>query len=65
MNHLLNVSQKIAETIIDDAENLDLVIPIYNLIIYSSNYSETTRSFWFIQKMKQLMLMRILLMIII
>ena len=35
---------KIDETIIDDAENLDLIMPTYNLIEYSSNYSETIRS---------------------
>ena len=35
---------KIDETTIDDAENLDLVMPIYNLIEYSSNYSETMGS---------------------
>ena len=38
---------KIDETKIDDAEDLDLVIPMYNLIEYSSNYSETTGSSWF------------------
>ena len=37
-------------TTIDDAENLDLVIPVYNLIEYISNYSETTRSLWFYSK---------------
>ena len=31
----------------DDAENLDLVIPMYNLLEYSSNYSETTGNLWF------------------
>ena len=31
-------------TTIDDAEDLDLVTPMYNLIEYSSNYSETTGS---------------------
>ena len=36
---------QIDETIIDDAENLDLVMPMHNLIEYSSNYSETTESF--------------------
>ena len=30
-----------------DAEDLDLVMPIYNLIEYSSNYPETTRSNYF------------------
>ena len=32
---------------IDDAENLYLDITVYNLIEYSSNYSETKRSLWF------------------
>ena len=41
---------KIDETIIDDAEDLDLIIPKYNLIEHSSNYSETTGSFWFYSK---------------
>ena len=39
--------KNIDETTIDDAEHLDLVMPIYNLIEYSSNYSETTGSLWF------------------
>ena len=30
------------KTTIDDAENLHLVMPMYNQIEYSSNYSETT-----------------------
>ena len=37
-------------TTIDDTEDLDLVMPMYNLIKYSSNYSETTRSLWFYSK---------------
>ena len=48
---------KIDETTIDDAENLDLFMPMHNLTEYSSNYSNTTGSLWFIQKMKQLILM--------
>ena len=32
---------------IDDVEELDLVIPLYNLLEYGSNYSKTTRSLWF------------------
>ena len=39
---------KIDEKTIDDAENLDLVMPMYNLIEYSSNYSET--NLWFYSK---------------
>ena len=34
----------------DDAEDLDLVMPVYNLIEYSSNYSGTKRSLWFYSK---------------
>ena len=41
---------KIDGTTIDDAENLDLVMPMYNLIEYSSNYSETTGNLWFYSK---------------
>ena len=44
MHHLLN------GTTIDDAEDLDLVMPMYNLIEYSSNYSETTGIFWLYSK---------------
>ena len=33
---------KIDEATIDDAEDLDLVMPMYNLIKYSSNYSKKT-----------------------
>ena len=38
---------KIDGGIIDDGEDLDLVMPMYNLKEYSSNYSETTESLWF------------------
>ena len=38
---------KIDGTTIDDADNLDLVMQMYNLIEYSSNYSETTGRLWF------------------
>ena len=34
----------------DDAKDLDLVMPIHNLIEYSSNYSETTGILWFYSK---------------
>ena len=39
--------QKIDAATIDDAEDLDLVMPLHNLIEYGSNYSKTTRSLWF------------------
>ena len=38
---------KIDGRTIDDAENSDLVIPMYNLIEHSSSYSETTGSLRF------------------
>ena len=56
---------KIYETRIDNTEDLDLVIPMYNLMKSSLNYSETTGSYGFILKMKQLILMLILQTIII
>ena len=41
---------KIGGTTTDDAEDLDLIMPMYNLIECSSNYSETTESLWFYSK---------------
>ena len=41
---------KIDETKIDYAKNLDLVMPMNNLIEYSSNYSETTGTLCFYSK---------------
>ena len=35
------------ETTIDDAEDLDLIMLMYNLLEYSSNRSDTTGSLWF------------------
>ena len=41
---------KIDGTAIDDAEDLDLVMSVYNIIEYSSKWSETTGSLWFYSK---------------
>ena len=41
---------KIDGTATDDVEDLDIVMPMYNLIEYSSNYSERTGSLWFYSK---------------
>ena len=41
---------KIDETTIDDAENLDFVMLMYNLIEYNSNNSKTTESLRFYSK---------------
>ena len=48
---------------VDDAE--DLIMSIYNLLEYNSNYSERYRVYGFVLKLKQLILMLILLMVII
>ena len=37
-------------TTIDDTEDLDLVMPMYILIEYNSNYPETTGRLWFYSK---------------
>ena len=44
MYHLLIVSH------LDDAEDLVLAMPIYNLLDHISNYYETTKSLWFYSK---------------
>ena len=40
------------ETTTDDAEDLGLVMLMYNMIEYSSNYSDTTVGLWFYSKDK-------------
>ena len=37
---------KINNTLIDNAEDLDIVIPMFNLLEYSKNYKKTTGSLW-------------------
>ena len=37
---------KINNTLIDNAEDLDVVMHMNNLLEYSKNYSKTTESFW-------------------
>ena len=41
-----NCSSKINGINIDNAEDLDVVMPIYNLLEYSKNYRKTTGSLW-------------------
>ena len=47
-NNALFISciSKINNTLIDSAEDLDIVIPMYNSLEYSKNYLKTTGSFW-------------------
>ena len=37
---------KINNTFIDNTEDLDIVMPMYNLLEYNQNYSITSRSLW-------------------
>ena len=41
-----NCILKINNVLIDNAEDLDIVMPMYNLLEYSKNYRKTTGSFW-------------------
>ena len=41
-----NCISKINNTHIDDAEYIDIVMPMYHLIEYSDNYSKTSASLW-------------------
>ena len=42
----INCISKISGIKIDNAEDLDVVIPMYNLLEYSKNYKKTTGSLW-------------------
>ena len=44
MHHLDHAYHKIDNTFIDNAEDLDIVIPMYNLLQYSDNYSMASGS---------------------
>ena len=47
MHHLFFAFQKlIILSLIDNAEDLDIVMPIYNLLEYTKSYSKTTGSLW-------------------
>ena len=41
-----NCIRKINNTQIDNAEYIDIVMPMYNLMVYSDNYSKTSRNLW-------------------
>ena len=42
----INCISKINGIKIDNAEDLDVVVPMYNLLEYSKNYEKTTESLW-------------------
>ena len=41
-----NCTLKINNQLIDDGQDLDIVMPMYNLLYYSKNFRKTTGSFW-------------------
>ena len=41
-----NCISKISNALINNAEDLYVVMPVYNLLQYSKNYSKATRSLW-------------------
>ena len=41
-----NCISEINNTQIDDAKDIDIIMPMYNLIEYSDNYAKTTGSLW-------------------
>ena len=43
---MINCISKINGVKIDNAEDLDIVMPMYNLLEYSKNYTKTTGSLW-------------------
>ena len=43
---IVSCISKINNTLIDNAEDLDVIMPMYNLLEYSKKYSKTTGSFW-------------------
>ena len=43
---------KISDTFIDNAENFNVVMPMYNLLEYSYNYSMTSGSLWSLYRNK-------------
>ena len=42
----INCKTEINNTEIDNAKDIDIVMPMYNLIEYSNNYSKTSGSLW-------------------
>ena len=57
----INCISKINGVKIDNAEDLDVVMPMYNLLEYSKNYRKTTSSLWIITEMNQVILFLLVL----
>ena len=46
MHHLVHVYQKLRNTIIDNAKDLDTVMPMFKLLKYSNNHFMTSGGLW-------------------
>ena len=46
MHHFLHVKTEINDVFIDEANHIYIAMPMYNLIEYSDNYSDTSESIW-------------------
>ena len=46
MHQFFSCFSKINNALIDNGEDLDVVMVMYNLLEYSKNYSKTTGNFW-------------------
>ena len=42
----IDCTSEISKSQIDNAKNIDVIMPMYNLIEYSDNYSKTSGSLW-------------------
>ena len=56
---------KINNTFIDNAEDPDIVMPMYNLLEYSENYSMTSGSLWNYYRNEKKMMIQVKLIIMI
>ena len=55
---------KINNTFLDNAENLDIIIPIYNLLVNSDNYSMASGCLWnYFRDEEMMMRMKIIMLI--
>ena len=43
---LISCISKINDVLVENAEDLDILIPMYNLLKYRKNYSKTSASLW-------------------
>ena len=57
-----NWISKINNLLIDNAEDLDVVMPMYNLLQYSKNYRKTTGSLWNYYRDKPMIFLLIIIM---